>query len=65
MLGFVVLCAVESVGATASTLGLILYLFLGVMVSNDDLFTSTAPEVAPQPNLSSIRHSDFTPIQPV
>jgi O-antigen ligase len=65
MMGFVVLCTVESVGATASTLGLILYLFLGVMISNDDLFKPDLPEFATQKNLTPVRQSDFTPYQPV
>ena len=38
MLGFVVLCAVESVGAAASNLSVILYLYLGILVSSDALF---------------------------
>jgi O-antigen ligase len=65
MLGFVVLCMFESVGATASTLGLILYIFLGVMISNDDLFKSNSPEYASQKTIPAIRQSDFNPYQPV
>jgi O-antigen ligase len=43
MLGFIVLCVFESIGAGASNLNLILYLFLGVLVSSDVLFRVTSP----------------------
>ena len=46
MLGFVVLCIFESIGAGASNLNLILYLFLGVLVSSDVLFTVTSSPVS-------------------
>lgn len=36
--GFIALCMVESVGASASTLNLLLYIFIGAFVSNDGLF---------------------------
>lgn len=38
MLGFLLLCIVESVGAGASNVNVVLYIFLGVLVSKNDLF---------------------------
>ena len=48
MLGFVGLCFVESVGAAASTLNVILYLFIGVVISNDIIFKSISSETLAQ-----------------
>jgi O-antigen ligase len=42
MMGFVVLCTFESVGAGASNLNVILYLYLGVLVSGGALFEATS-----------------------
>jgi O-antigen ligase len=42
MMGFVVLCTFESVGAGASNLNVILYLYLGVLVSGGALFEVTS-----------------------
>jgi O-antigen ligase len=42
MLGFAVLCVVESVGAGASNVSVILYLFLGVLVSSNALSQVTS-----------------------
>ncbi len=43
-MGFLVLCSFESIGAGASNVNLMLYIFLGVMVSNLDLFKSEAKQ---------------------
>jgi hypothetical protein len=42
-MGFVVLCIFESVGAGASNLNVILYLYLGVLVSGGALFEAASP----------------------
>ncbi len=42
MLGFMALCFVESTGAGASNVNIILYLFLGVLVSKKELFETFA-----------------------
>lgn len=42
LIGFVALCAVENKGAGASNIWMILYLFLGVLVSHDSLQSSDA-----------------------
>jgi len=42
MLGFLVLCMFESIGAGASNANIVLYLFLGVLVSKNDLLGSFA-----------------------
>jgi O-antigen ligase len=44
MLGFVALCMVESAGAGASNINVILYIFLGVLVSSDWLLDSAASQ---------------------
>jgi O-antigen ligase len=41
MLGFIVICIFESTGAGASNINIILYLFLGVLVSNNRLENRT------------------------
>ena len=46
MMGFVVVCLVESVGAGASNLNVILYLYLGVLVSGGALFEVASPSPA-------------------
>jgi O-antigen ligase len=43
MMGFIVMCMFESPAAGASNLNLILYLFLGVLVSNNHLVNYTQP----------------------
>ena len=42
MLGFLVLCVFESIGAGASNLNVVLYWFLAVLVSHDALFRDTS-----------------------
>ena len=46
MMGFVVLCIFESVGAGASNLNVILYLYLGVLVSGGALFEAVSPPLS-------------------
>ena len=46
MLGFVILCAFESVGAGASNLHVILYLYLGILVSSGSLFEMASPPLS-------------------
>ena len=46
MMGFVVLCVFESVGAGASNLNVILYLYLGILLSSDALFEVSAPPIS-------------------
>jgi O-antigen ligase len=45
MMGFVVLCSFESVGAGASNLNVILYLYLGVLVSSGALLQVASPSL--------------------
>jgi O-antigen ligase len=59
MLGFVVLCTVESVGAAASTLSVILYIFLGVIISNNTLFKNSFSKSDTQENHRTKDQSDF------
>jgi O-antigen ligase len=49
MLGFVVLCVFESIGAGASNLNLVLYILLGFLVSGDVLSTRASEPVEPCP----------------
>lgn len=44
-MGFLVLCTFESIGAGASNVNLMLYIFLGVMISNLNLFKSEVKQV--------------------
>jgi O-antigen ligase len=46
MMGFVVLCIFESVGAGASNLNVILYLYLGVLVSSSALLEAPFPRLS-------------------
>jgi O-antigen ligase len=55
MLGFVVLCVFESVGAGASNLNVILYLYLGVLVSGGSLFEVASPPLSDRSLSSSSR----------
>jgi O-antigen ligase len=55
MMGFVVVCLVESVGAGASNLNVILYLYLGVLVSGGALFEVASPSPASARSTSSSR----------
>jgi len=59
MLGFVILCTVESVGAAASTLNVILYIFLGVIISNNNLFKNPFSKSDTQENHRTKEQSDF------
>jgi hypothetical protein len=40
MIGFIAICLVENKGAGASNINMILYLFLGAMVSNKSIYSS-------------------------
>jgi len=65
MMGFVVLCTFESVGAGASNLNVILYLYFGVLVSGGALFEAISPPLSagsfmpsshPEPAIVSDHH---------
>jgi O-antigen ligase len=56
-MGFLVLCIFESIGAGASNVNLMLYIFLGVMVSNLELFKSDVDRLSPT---SENVHRHFT-----
>jgi len=63
MMGFVVLCVFESVGAGASNLNVILYLYLGVLVSSSALLQAPVPRLSarnsvPGSHLERARESD-------
>jgi hypothetical protein len=60
MMGFLVLCLFESIGAGASNLNLILYLFLEVLVSNYAMSKEKISQSKTQPFLLK---SDLNPVQ--
>lgn len=60
MLGFVVLCIFESIGAGASNLNLVLYIFLGFLVSGDVLLARASAPVETRP-LDSKPEAEIVP----
>jgi len=58
MMGFVAMCMVESPAAGASNLNLMLYIFLGVVVSSNQLVNlAEPPKVDPPYRTTDLRNS--------